>query len=102
MSARKSTTPTKTKPTKRKAKRSKSKAKPSPEAYRKPRADLFTLVLSLALVFIITACIFLYFEMQLYDMKFRAERFQVPGNSGQVAVERFPGDKWPVEAHALA
>jgi hypothetical protein len=45
------------------------KEKLPPEAYRKPRANLFTMLLVLSLVAIIMSCVFLYYHMQMYDMR---------------------------------
>ncbi len=39
--------------------------------YRKPRADLYTVLLILALVAILLAILCLYFEMKMYDFKFK-------------------------------
>ena len=38
----------------------------SPVRYRKPRADIYTLLLAIALVALIIACIFAYMEIQDY------------------------------------
>ena len=37
--------------------------------YRKPQADLYTLMLAIALVAILVAILFLYFENQVYEWK---------------------------------
>jgi hypothetical protein len=38
--------------------------------YRKPRANLYTVLLVIALLAILAACLCLYLEMQLYEFKF--------------------------------
>jgi len=39
--------------------------------HRKPKADLYTVLLVIALVAIIIGIVFLYLEMQLYEFKFQ-------------------------------
>ncbi|MCS7305964.1 MAG: hypothetical protein NZ602_12765 [Thermoguttaceae bacterium] len=40
---------------------------PQPGAYRKPRPDLYTVLLAIALVALIGAIVFLYLEMQRFE-----------------------------------
>lgn len=42
------------------------------QAYRKPRADVYTLMLLVALVAIIIACLCLYFEMKRFDFDYKS------------------------------
>ena len=47
---------------------------PDPTAasqYRKPQADLYTVLLVIALIAVLVGILFLYFEMQTYDFKFQ-------------------------------
>lgn len=39
--------------------------------YRKPRADLYTVLLVLALLAVLIGILFLYLEMETYDFKFK-------------------------------
>jgi len=55
--------------------------------YRKPRADLYTVLLVLALIAILLAILCLYLEMKMYDFKFKgatvAAALEVPADDIQ-------------------
>ena len=42
-----------------------------PEPHRKPQADLYTVLLAIALVAVLVGILFLYLEMDLYEFKFK-------------------------------
>ncbi len=46
--------------------------------YRKPRADLYTVLLALALIAILLAILCLYLEMEMYDFKFKGATVAAP------------------------
>ena len=39
--------------------------------YRKPRADLYTALLAIALAALVLGCVMLYMELQLYEFKYQ-------------------------------
>ena len=58
--------------------------------YRKPRADLYTVLLMLALIAILLAILCLYLEMKIYDFKFKgataAATLEVPTTADMVGL----------------
>lgn len=46
-------------------------SEPAEIRYRKPRADLYTALLVIALVALILGCVMLYLELQMFDFKYQ-------------------------------
>lgn len=60
-----------TKPTRAAKRAAAPKSAPAAAAYRKPQADLYTILLVMALIAILIAIVFLCLEMNLYEFHFK-------------------------------
>ena len=60
-----------TKPTRAAKRPAAPKSAPAATAYRKPQADLYTVLLAIALVAILIAIVFFCLEMNLYEFQFK-------------------------------
>lgn len=65
----------------------------SPQQYRPPRADIYTVLLAIALVAVIVGCVFLFLEVSDYGSP--------PYPQGGVTVQAAPGTEWLVLGSSL-
>ena len=64
--------------------------------YRKPRADLYTVLLVLALIAIMLCVLCLYFEMQMYEFQFKGFKGAPSARADHRTALAMAGDQRPV------